>query len=413
MKPKPFIILVAVASSMLLLTFYGSGARMQYILLLASLVLFITTEHKRIMIYEVARDPLFYLVVFFWIASILSLYIQYRTRDHYVDIFGNDPWDLSVFSAVTAIIYFTFGLLLRLGRFSMKWLPGLAITMIALLVTTGRIGFVNYADVGNQTSQNITHFVLSDATVLVMFSGVALSYGWRAALISMVGILLLFFIQGRAALYFSLLALCVPILLQRGKMWILITAAATILTIPLIADLDQEALQRMFLNASTEGSLALRMQVFDVAMRDLMDYIVLGDYNWSSRVFGFWGFYTHNALSYWIQYGFPVFVVFIIIIFKVLRRMRGSVYNVKMHHNPEEVFRLMMALYAITSVIFSKAFVWNWIWFAVGLYIGVRIQIEGAAYRQAQRPVAGPRRSKLDASGNPYPSRSVIHSGVD
>lgn len=374
-----YYLISAVSFIMLFFTMSDYLLSMHYLLITAVIILFIVKHDKR-KLFAYFNDRLVMFFMFFWALSITSILIQEILFIPKVDKIGVNAYNMSLSYAILSIIYFVFGLLLRFESIkNMGFQPVIFITIAGLIITNGTFGFVNYENINIQFDNKVTHFMLSDAIVLLTFSGVVLTRGIKRIYVGSVGSLLLFLIQGRTAFYCTLLSMLLVGLFNkiRSNIWILIIGIFVLFTVwsefDVASDLNiQEMRERMIVSGGIKDpSLMLRGEALIGAITDLDKYLILGDINWAINNYGAWGLYVHNLLSYWIQYGFLVFVLIIFIIKIVLERLIKNLNDERVEENPDVYFRMLMGVYALLSVFLAKSFAWNWFWFVVGLFVFV------------------------------------------
>jgi hypothetical protein len=363
---RSFLAIIFVAFAMVSGSLFFGALPMHFVLVGVCAFLFLSGGHVHVR--AAASDRLALGFVAFWLLSIASLLFQYMQQGSVEDQFQRDAFSHSLTVALMAGPYFLFGAMLRFDHSPFSaWLPLSALFLLSALVTGGQFAFLDYRSISTASGIEVLHFDLSDAVVLLAFFSVACTQGWRSIAVALLAILTLFFIQGRTALYLGSATLLIIFFVRRQGILFIVCALASAIAGFTYFTLDPLLLGRIFTIGTTEdGSAAERALVMEAALPYLGGLIVVGDFQWAVRHFGASGYYVHNGLSYWMQYGLLIFGLGAALLGVLVRR---AAHFVSRDITPFRQFALMYAIYAIASVFFAKAFVWNWIWFAVGLHL--------------------------------------------
>ena len=107
-----------------------------------------------------------------------------------------------------------------------------------------------------------------------------------------------------------------------------------------------------------------RVLQIESGISDIMINPILGRFGGQIDEFGFIGFYMHNILSYWRQFGLLVFFIFCILLFLFpLRINRVITFSTK---GEKDLFQFLF-LFTALNMLTSKAFEWYFVWLFVGL----------------------------------------------
>lgn len=118
----------------------------------------------------------------------------------------------------------------------------------------------------------------------------------------------------------------------------------------------------------TDSSFVGRSDIAASRLADLRDHLWTGQYMAEWWAYGERGGYLHNLLSYLDSYGALTFALLLLLLLRVTLETRRS---------PAEV--RMTFLYALMAVLFSRSYVWPYLWLAVGLVVGSRPVAPSAA----------------------------------
>lgn len=134
-------------------------------------------------------------------------------------------------------------------------------------------------------------------------------------------------------------------------------------------DLDLLQNMRMFsvlfgTDADVDGSAQARQFLMEANLKDIRDNWLIGNYGGQYEMFGLAGTYIHNILSYWRQFGLPVFFSVIYL----LGFMGIQSFRIMKNRNKDKYLLPLFTVYVILGMIFSKAYTYPTLWLLFGFY---------------------------------------------
>jgi len=184
----------------------------------------------------------------------------------------------------------------------------------------------------------------------------------------------LYMISSRSSLYGFLFIL--PFVFKNTKNgWIQFTFICAVFIACILFVLNAETLMssRMlrFIFTGYDHSFYLRELIMERNVDDIFNNWFLGDYAGQLR-HGEFGYYIHNYLSLWRQFGIIPFVIFIALLLPFFKWfypwMRGKKYQ-------EYDFLFYLIIFLLVEIIFTRAYKSHFIWIAIGMMTNV-INIE-------------------------------------
>lgn len=107
---------------------------------------------------------------------------------------------------------------------------------------------------------------------------------------------------------------------------------------------------------SSDPSVAQRSEIFRMGMEGIYKNPILGDYLGQVRDFGATGYYIHNALSMWQQFGFSSFAIYaFLVIYSVLVAVREILSGNKSRHVEALLY---VSVSCLIGVVTTKAVFW-------------------------------------------------------
>ena len=179
-------------------------------------------------------------------------------------------------------------------------------------------------------------------------------------------ILILLFLHSRAALIIFIASF---ILRYRSNLSFLVISLLVVLfATPFLIYLGSgiaidERWIEFFRDPFADSSFRSRAIQFTEGLKDIFMYPLTGVFGGQIDSFGFMGFYMHNILSYWRQFGFLAFLILLFFTlylpFKLEPRLKSvSVIN-------RDIF-LLLSPFVLLNTYSAKAFEWYFIWFYFG-----------------------------------------------
>lgn len=205
-------------------------------------------------------------------------------------------------------------------------------------------------------------------------------------LITLVSIMVLFFINSRASLYIYILTLIFPMIYyQYYRLAIVVGCVLLFFLLPFFVDMDMlmnSRVLRLILHLDQDTSLHARNLFMQQELSALWEHWFWGDY------FGYYkrwslGGYIHNYLSFWAQYGLIPFIMICFLIF----------YSLKVHiryffkYKEKVMFQNMVFLYALVLIIGASAYMNTEIWFVLGLTLRMIIDEKSISQNNISVPI--------------------------
>ncbi len=107
-----------------------------------------------------------------------------------------------------------------------------------------------------------------------------------------------------------------------------------------------------------DPSIKERLKIFESFPKMTSRYGLLGRFMYELSEQGR-GYYVHNILSYWLEYGVFPFIILLIILFLVVVR-QFTVFKTGNHTG------LAVIIFVAVSVLLSRPYVWPYLWFGLG-----------------------------------------------
>lgn len=124
-----------------------------------------------------------------------------------------------------------------------------------------------------------------------------------------------------------------------------------------------ERMVGFFMNPFADSSLLSRTIQFSDGIKDISMNPLTGKFGGQIDTFGFNGFYMHNVLSYWRQFGLLAFLILLIFTLYLPFKLKPMLESVSIRH--KEIF-LLLGPFMLLNIYSSKAFEWYFIWFYFG-----------------------------------------------
>ena len=216
----------------------------------------------------------------------------------------------------------------------------------------------------------IYHF-LGDAFAIWSLLTIA-TYKNKPAVIPilLISTICLYLISSRTSFYGFLLLIPFIYWKNRNRSTRLVLLGAFVLLIGLIVlNFDRVAESRMlrFMVTGNDRSYHLREVTMQQNSKDLIEHWFMGDYAGQLR-HGEFGYYIHNYLSFWRQFGIIPFLLFIWLLIPffrwVMKWFNGNAYQ-------EYDFLFYLTIFAIIEIIFARSYNYHFIWFSIGMITNV------------------------------------------
>lgn len=136
-----------------------------------------------------------------------------------------------------------------------------------------------------------------------------------------------------------------------------------------------------FISDGQDESLSLRQIQAYAGYSSLLKNWFFGDYAGQVRDFGAIGAYIHSLFSYWQQFGLMPFFFIVVMLWQCSRVWWVRVRDVQVGEIGKEAFVLIFPFVLFESI-FSRAYVFPYIWLVFGLYLGMPEQYRSIKFRK-------------------------------
>ena len=198
-------------------------------------------------------------------------------------------------------------------------------------------------------------------------------------LIILITTICLFALFSRASLYcFVLTAILFLYKQNKGFMLLILTTLFLLLFLGTNDEIAGNRMLRMFYGAE-DLSATMRQDHMEKGLDALSSTWFLGDFMGDIKQhFGKTGYYMHNYLSFWRQFGIVPFIAFsVILIFGSIRILKVWLKSEKL--NQVHLFLFHFTVFALSEIIVARSFVTPYIWLSVGglsLFSNYKNQVE-------------------------------------
>ena len=198
-------------------------------------------------------------------------------------------------------------------------------------------------------------------------------------LIILITTICLFALFSRASLYcFVLTAILFLYKLNKGFMLLILTTLFLLLFLGTNDEIAGNRMLRMFYGVE-DLSATMRQDHMEKGLDALSSTWFLGDFMGDIKQhFGKTGYYMHNYLSFWRQFGIVPFIAFsVILIFGSIRILKVWLKSEKL--NQVHLFLFHFTVFALSEIIVARSFVTPYIWLSVGglsLFSNYKNQVE-------------------------------------
>lgn len=263
----------------------------------------------------------------------------------------------------------------RLGKanFVAAAIVVLLIWIIGRSLESGSYVVSYYSLMSESGVEGLSHLSVGDFAVLLLIIAFSVSDERYRIIIYLSGLLVLFALGGRTALYvYALTGMIYGLFfsgLWRHYIVVLLLGGASIAFQGIAKTLlnDNELASRMFLigGLKDDTSFQGRMEYFLKATDGLLIQAPFGDAGFIVREFGSVGMYMHNILSFWQFYGFIPFILLLAILIKYI------LFSIKLRKeliSRIDVFGVYLLIYSFICVMSSRALGFYLLWLAIGFW---------------------------------------------
>ncbi|MHB9798220.1 O-antigen ligase family protein [Pseudomonas sp. MT3] len=201
----------------------------------------------------------------------------------------------------------------------------------------------------------------------------------------LVGLFILYCLQSRSAMAFTLCASVFVLLLKEGFQGLILRGSAFALVGSLLLwsfsdhlDLQSRMLKIFTSDYSDDASFLERKLFWTRGLEHISNNPLLGGYDQIVLDFNDHGAYIHNILSYWQVYGILGFLLFLTI-FVAFPFFRLRLFSIRRYSQLETV-ALTLYLYFSFQLIFARSYTYMYCWLLVGICLAY------GAYKKSYSP---------------------------
>jgi hypothetical protein len=352
-----------------------------YLLLVIPLVGFYLKMLYFLIIHRKRLDyTAFLLFLSFFSFGCFALFMQYNFHSELFDSLGRSSFEFTKMLFIVSMLWMLTGFAIVNAHIKKSNM----IAIVILLMVSGLIVsnlsdsmLISYADLTKESESEfaINHLAISDYILFMLYFAYSISSGSTKSLIFFMTPIIMFSLGGRAAFF---LGTCSIIMVEFLYNNLKMTFFQLLFTIGILIFLTT-LFSKMFLNVGAErmllvygiakdGSFIERTETFWVSIQELSNQVWYGDPGFLIRQFGSIGYYIHNGLSAWQFYGFGFFMVFVVAILVSIKRFWMN--RQQVFHASFDVFKSLILVYGVLSIIFAKFIGFFFIWFSIGLWLG-------------------------------------------
>lgn len=190
----------------------------------------------------------------------------------------------------------------------------------------------------------------------------------RATLV-VAAVVILALLNSRTSLYAFLVTIPFIFRMSLARIAILILVmVAGIWGVLALLEGQEGLIDRMFMSVITgeDSSINSRMLQFEIGLDRLADRWFLGDYAGDVREFGGFGFYLHNMLSYWQQFGLLPFLLLLLLWGRAMQRARRCFASDAAWADPDLRFFVLGLVFFGFEILFSRSYAFPLQWLILG-----------------------------------------------
>lgn len=315
------------------------------------------------------------LALFFFVTASLSVVLQNAINGSLADNNGVDAFEFAVNNLIVNFTYFVFGWLAVLPRNNnlgaYVYVP---LGMLSAALIPFGLGVIDYQAISEAAGKDVNHLVVAPNALALMFISLAYSRGLVRLSVYFFCVILLFMVGSRTALFFgSFVALMVLFFVGQARVRLLSILGSSFIVFLLIVFqgyFEKDVAERMFFGDGFSDDLsgASRLIQFEAGFQALSEQVMIGDMNFVVRYFGGVGFYMHNILAFWQEFGLTVFLIVCLLLTLLCLEIRRDLNFLKASQSSIVEYRVYLGAYAVIATLFSMSYTFKMLWFAVGMY---------------------------------------------
>ena len=255
----------------------------------------------------------------------------------------------------------------------------LLMVLTLLLIVDYSVFRIDLLGIVNSKYESMYLFWADSFALIALFVLAGSRNIWFSRLVIVSGLLALYFISSRTSLFVFFFSVFYFLYIKR--MHVDIVSFVLIFALMLLMyfvenDVSSVLGSRMFgfFFGVGDSSLSSRAFMFADGFVSIVNHPIKGQFAGQVISFGSVGFYIHNILSYWRQYGLLVFLMLLWNLLPLLRLIaRGAVCRDSggsMRFGEQLVLLIrLLGVYTIVSLLVARAFNYPYIYLVMGLYV--------------------------------------------
>ncbi|GEM_PF-5730550 len=342
------------------------------------LVLLFATLRKQFKGYKIGKNHL-YLYLFLLSIIIVSVY-NLSTFPIAFDESGYNIKSYYLSIIFFYCYYFFIGYNMNLYRFADHYKPFFVV--ILLLMSTFVLANLDYntflLDLDKIVYEtNKGYQFWADSYALTSIFTISLIHGWgkkrdiKIYLIFFISIIVLYALHSRTTFYAYAIVIMAYIYLTQNRKVFYSTTVFLLSVATLLFILNPEIFQNRMLGivfGENDSSLDSRLFMFLSGGKDILEHPISGNFGGQVYEFGYVGYYIHNLLSYWRQFGIISFLILLILLSKVSKfNLKTLKFEKSLDNN--ELFIYLMFIQVIVSMIFARSITYPFSFMLFGCYL--------------------------------------------
>lgn len=233
---------------------------------------------------------------------------------------------------------------------------------------------ISYENLARDGFIGVNHLLIAEMILLVGFLSYSLAEGDLRWIVILITVALMYACGGRTSLYLGSIVFGVFQYVMGGKkdrIFLISVLMLIIFAISFMQTLEVDiGVGRMFLTSGflTDESWIEREALLESGLSGLMDQVLIGNVSKLVEINGGVGTFIHNVISAWQFFGFYCFILILIIVYQVCRKVYLVMSEVACL-SVADIFGLLCLSYGILGVIVSKYIGFSFLWFSLGFWV--------------------------------------------
>ncbi|MUK38120.1 hypothetical protein GNP82_11210 [Aliivibrio fischeri] len=185
---------------------------------------------------------------------------------------------------------------------------------------------------------------------------------------------MLYVLLSRTSLYLYVFVSFIYFFSKKNYVFLFFVGMSLILTLSMIGEDIIKSRMLAFLFSGDDSSWNSRTFMLMDGLNDIGKNFIFGRFAGQVTNFGEIGYYIHNMISYWRQYGVFVFLMMVALIFPLIRMCFMSIRGRLCFDDAEIVLIVIGSSFTLMSIFISRSFNYPYIFIMIGLYQGYKIR---------------------------------------